>query len=79
MAMTKKQLLRRLVKLAQKDASHRDPFICCDFVGQENLEEIQDELATLIHDLATDTNDHRLLVKELPYTFQPAHPTTGEG
>jgi hypothetical protein len=62
--MTKKEIVDRLLDLAKHQGSHRDPFVCCDLVHQENLVKIQDALMSLIEDL-----DKAAAVKALPFMY----------
>lgn len=69
--MTKKAILGRLVAIATHQGSHRDPFICCDLVVQEELFDIQEKLSQLMLDLATDIGPESedMLCTRMPYAF----------
>lgn len=68
--MTKDQLFHRLIGIAKMDGSSRDPFICCDLVGQDELFSIQEKLATLLLDLGNDIGKADQLSREMPHTFR---------
>ena len=65
------EILKRLKKIAKMDGSFRDPFICCDLVGQEELFKLQDEFSKLMLEIAESIGDTevRLLAKSMPYIY----------
>lgn len=72
MKLEKKQILIDLVKIAKMGGSHRDPFICCDTVYQENLFDIQEALGELLLKIAKDVRCEEFLVEQMPYAFKKA-------
>lgn len=69
---TKKQLdevFDGLRKLMAMDACGRSPFACADMVGQDELFEIQDELARLTLSVANFTGQAEGLAKQFPYIY----------
>lgn len=70
--MTKQDIFNRLVKLAKMPASMREEFLAADLVHQENLERIQGALGALLLDVATETGQVPVLLREFPYAFEEA-------
>ena len=66
-----REILDRLEDIAAMGGSNRDPFICCDLVGQEELFEIQNKLATLMLDVAHAIGNGASegLAKRFPYIY----------
>jgi len=70
--MTPSQILSRIKAIAWTPACGSDtPFAACDLVGQDELFNIQSELATLMLDLASSISvkQEDKLVADFPYLY----------
>jgi len=69
--MTPAQILSRIKAIAWTPACGSEPFAACDLVDQDSLFNIQNELATLMLDLANSISVKQAdkLVKDFPYLY----------
>ena len=71
--MTPVKILARIKAIAKTPAcGSQTEFVCCDLVGQDELFDIQHELARLMLDIACSVGvkQEDLLVADFPYLFK---------